>query len=109
MAALSVDELLPRFQKVQRCEIPIFNWYVTAGAVRREITLDEGAVAATFDPRGVACPPVEGEPRTADTAFTAPAGTDDDPLPEGGVVHAWVVMRDGRGGTAVRAFDLPVE
>ncbi|MBM4283509.1 MAG: hypothetical protein FJ137_23135 [Deltaproteobacteria bacterium] len=109
MAALSVDELLPRFQKVQRCEIPIFNWYVTAGKVRREITLAEGAVADTFDPRGVACPPVEGEPRTADTAFTAPAGTDDDPLPEGGVVHAWVVMRDGRGGTAVRAFDLPVE
>ena len=37
------------------------------------------------------------------------AVTDDDPLPADGVVHAWVVMRDGRGGTAVRAFALPVE
>jgi hypothetical protein len=109
MAALSVDDLLPRFEKVQRCEIPIFNWYVTAGKVRREITLDEGVVTDVFDARGVACPPVEGDPRTPDTQFTAPAGTDDDPLPDDGVVHAWVVLRDGRGGTAVKSFDLPVE
>jgi hypothetical protein len=109
MSALPIDELLPRFEKVQRCEIPIFNWYVTAGRVRREVTLDEGVVTTVFDPRGVACPPVEGDPRTADTEFIAPSGTDDDPLPDDGVVHAWVVLRDGRGGTAVRAFDLPVE
>ena len=109
MAALTVDELLPRFEKVQRCEIPTFNWYVTAGKVRREITLDEGVVTDVFDARGIACPPVEGDPRTADTEFTAPAGTDEDPLPDDGVVHAWVVLRDGRGGTAVKSFDLPVE
>jgi hypothetical protein len=109
MAALTVDELLPRFEKVQRCEIPTFNWFVTAGRVRREITLDEGVVTRVFDPRGIACPPVEGEPRTPDTEFTVPAGTDEDPLPDDGVVHAWVVLRDGRGGTAVKSFDLPVE
>jgi hypothetical protein len=109
MSKLSVEDVLPRFEKVQRCEVPLFNWFVTAGSLRREVTLDEGVVTEVFDERRVPCPAVEGEPRTPETLFTAPAGTEEDPLPDEGVVHAWVVMRDGRGGTAVHSFDLPVE
>ena len=108
LEALGVDELLTRFKRQQRCEIPTFNWYVTAGAVRREISLDEGIIARVYDARGVDCPAVEGDVRSAETEFTAPAGDEDDPLPADGVVHAWVVLRDGRGGSAVRAFDLPI-
>ena len=109
LGEVSVDELLPRFQRVQRCEIPTFNWFATAGSVRREITLDEGVVARVYDGRGVDCPPVEGDARTPETEFTAPTGEEDDPLPEDGVLRGWVVVRDGRGGTAVRAFELDVE
>ncbi len=108
-ADADVDELLTRFRREQRCEVPTFNWYISAGKVRREITLDESVIARVFDERGVDCPPVEGELRSADTEFTAPTGDEDDPIPEGGVIHAWVVLRDGRGGTAVRSFDLSIE
>jgi len=108
LEALGVDELLTRFERQQRCEIPTFNWYVTAGAVRREITLDEGIISRVYDARGVDCPAVEGDVRTAETEFTAPTGDDDDPLPADGIVHGWVVLRDGRGGAAVRSFDLPI-
>lgn len=108
LEALGVDELLTRFKRQQRCEIPTFNWYVTAGTVRREITLDEGIIARVYDARGVDCPAVEGDVRTAETEFTAPTGEEDDPLPEDGIVHGWVVLRDGRGGAAVRSFDLPI-
>jgi hypothetical protein len=38
--------------------------------------------------------------------FTAPSG---DEIPSDGVVHGWLVMRDGRGGTAYTSFDLVVE
>jgi hypothetical protein len=108
LAELDTDELLARFERQQRCEIPTFNWFVTAGRVRREVTVDEGIIGRVYDARGVACPAVEGDLRTADTEYTAPTGDEDDPLPEDDVVHAWVVMRDGRGGTAFRSFDLPI-
>ena len=108
-AALDIDELLTRFERQQRCEIPTFNWYVTAGRIRREITVDEGIIARVYDERGVACPAVEGDLRTAETEYTAPTGDDEeDPLPADGVVHGWVVLRDGRGGTATLSFDLPI-
>jgi hypothetical protein len=108
-ADADLDELLKRFRREQRCEVPTFNWYVSAGRVRREITLDESVVERVFDERGVDCPPVEGDIRTADTEFTAPTGEEGDSFPEDGVIHAWVVLRDGRGGTAVRSFDLNFE
>lgn len=108
VAALEPAELTSRFERLQRCEIPVYNWFVTAGHLRREITLDEGVIERVYDERGVSCPAVEGEVRTPDTQFTVPTGDDDDPLPEGGVIHAWVVMRDGRGGTAFRSFDLVI-
>jgi hypothetical protein len=105
----SLEDLLARFERVQRCEIPVFSWFVTAGLMRQDTTLDEGVLERVFDPRGVPCPPVEGEAREPEAEFTAPTGDDGDPLPKGGVVHAWVVLRDGRGGTATRSFDLPLE
>lgn len=108
LSDVDTDELLSRFERQQRCEIPTFNWFVTAGKVRREVTVDEGIIGRVYDQRGVACPAVEGALRTADTEYTAPTGDEDDPLPEDDVVHAWVVLRDGRGGTAFRSFDLPV-
>lgn len=108
LAAVETEELLSRFERQQRCEIPTYTWYVTAGRVRRENTVDEGVIGRVFDPRGVDCPAVEGDLRTADTAFIAPTGGADDPLPPDGVVHVWVVLRDGRGGTAVRTLDLPI-
>jgi hypothetical protein len=104
-----LDDLLARFERVQRCEIPVFNWYVTAGSLRRESTLDESVIARVFDPRGVPCPPVEGDVRAPEAEFTAPTGDEGDPVPDDGVVHAWAVLRDGRGGTAVRAFDMTIE
>jgi hypothetical protein len=104
-----MEELLGRFQKVQRCEIPTFSWFVTHGRVRRDTTVDEGVVARVYDARGIDCPAVEGEERAPEVEYTAPAGSKEDPLPEDGLVRAWVVMRDGRGGTAVRAFDFTVE
>ncbi|MDP2343033.1 MAG: hypothetical protein Q8O67_18905 [Deltaproteobacteria bacterium] len=109
LAALGAEDLLARFARVERCEVPLFNWYVSAGELDREITLDESVISRVFDPRGVACPPVEGEVLAPEVEFTAPTGDKDDPLPEDDVVHGWVVLRDGRGGTAVRSFDLPVE
>ena len=108
LAAVETEELLSRFERQQRCEIPTYNWYVTAGRVRREITVDEGIIGRVYDARGVDCPAVEGDLRTADTEFVAPTGGEEDPLPVDGIVHGWVVLRDGRGGTAVRAFDLPI-
>jgi hypothetical protein len=108
LAGVGVEELLARFRRVGRCEIPTYTWYVSAGRVRREVTVDEGAIARVFDPRGVPCPALEGDLRTADTEYTAPAGDDGDPLPGDGTVHVWVVARDGRGGTAVRELSLPV-
>lgn len=104
-----LDDLLARFEKVQRCEIPVFSWFVTHGRMRRDTTLDEDVLARVYDPRGVPCPPVEGEPREPFGLYTPPVGDDVDPKPADGVVHAWVVLRDGRGGTAVRAFDLTLE
>jgi hypothetical protein len=109
LKALDVDALLSRFTREARCEVPVFNWYVTAGALRREITLDESVITRVFDEQGVACPPVEGDVRAPEAEFTAPTGEEGDPVPDDGVVHGWVVVRDGRGGTAVRSFDLPID
>ena len=109
LGALDVDDLVHRFERQGRCEIPVFNWYVSAGELKREITLDESVINRVFDARGIACPPVEGEARVAEVQYTAPTGEEGDPLPDDGVVHGWVVLRDGRGGTAVRTFDLPLE
>lgn len=102
------DDFLKRFEKVQRCEIPTFSWFVTHGRLRRETTLDEGVLKRVYDVRKVDCPPVEGEARTAQAEYTPPTGEEDDPMPEDGVVHGWVVMRDGRGGTATRSFDFVI-
>lgn len=110
LAAIKPDELLLRFKRRQRCEVPVYNWFVTAGHLRNEITVDEGVIARVYDERGVDCPAIEGELRNPEANFTVPTGDDEaDPLPADGVVHAWVVMRDGRGGTAVRSFDLPID
>lgn len=103
---LSDEELLARFEKVRRCEVPVFSWFVTGGTLRRDTTVDERVVAGEFKQRGVECPPVEGEARRPEVRFTAPTGED---LPSDGIVHGWVVMRDGRGGTAYTSFDLTVE
>lgn len=107
--AVPTEELLTRFEKVQRCEVPTFSWFVTHGRVRRDTTLDESVVERVYAPRGIDCPPIEGEERAPEAQYTAPTGDEGDPLPVDGVVHGWVVMRDGRGGTAVRAFELTVE
>lgn len=108
MAELTVDDVVRRVTRVQRCEIPTFNWFVSAGRLRQEFTVDEGVVSRVFDVRGVDCPSLDGDARSPEVVYVAPAGDEEDPLPESGVVHAWVVVRDGRGGTAVQAFDLPV-
>ncbi len=108
MADVTVDDVLRRVTRVQRCEIPTFNWFVTSGRLRQEFTVDEGVVARAFDGRGIDCPSLDGEARTPEAVYVAPAGDEEDPLPESGVVHAWVVVRDGRGGTAVQAFELPI-
>jgi hypothetical protein len=104
----SVESLLERFTRVQRCEVPVFNWFTTQGDFRSDITLDEAAISRVFDPRGVPCPPVEGEARFPEAQWTAPTGDDGDELPDDGVVHGWVVMRDGRGGVAHLSFDLAI-
>lgn len=103
---LSDEELLTRFEKVRRCELPVFSWFVTGGTLRRETTVDERVVAGEFKQRGIECPPVEGEVRRPEVRFTAPSG---DEIPSDGLVRGWVVMRDGRGGTAYTSFDLTIE
>ncbi len=103
---ISEDELLQRFEKVQRCEIPVFSWYATAGDLRREDTVDETVIERVYDPRGVPCPALEGEIREPQVRFVAPAA--DDVNLDAGIIHVWVVMRDGRGGSAFRAFDVPL-
>ena len=110
--SIPIDDLVHRFSKVQRCEIPTFSWFITAGTLERDNTLDEGVVARVFDPKGVDCPPIEGDVRRPEVKYTPPTNATADPqdrIPKDGVVHAWVVMRDGRGGTAVRSFDFSVE
>ncbi len=102
-----LEELVARFAKVQRCEIPTFSWYVTHGSVRRDTTVDEGVVQRVFDPRGVDCPDIEGDERVAPVEYTPPA--EGDRVPADGVVRAWVVLRDGRGGAAVRSFSFRFE
>ncbi|OGQ22950.1 MAG: hypothetical protein A2138_10750 [Deltaproteobacteria bacterium RBG_16_71_12] len=102
-----LEDLLERFEKVQRCEIPTFSWFVTHGSVRRDTTIDEGVVQRVFDARGVDCPDVEGEERVAPVRYQPPV--DDEPVPADGVVRGWVVLRDGRGGTATRAFSFRFE
>ena len=102
-----MEDLLSRFEKVQRCEIPTFSWFVTHGSVRRDTTIDEGVVKRVFDERGVDCPPVDGDERVAPVQYTAPV--DDDPVPADGVVRGWVVLRDGRGGVATRDFSFRLE
>ena len=112
LSKLSVDELLPRFHKVQRCEIPVFSWYATGGHFEEGITLDEHVVDTVYPPRGVTCPPLEGDVQEPAVQFRAPSGKTasdlEDTLPVDGIVHAWVVMRDGRGGTAATSFTLKV-
>jgi hypothetical protein len=104
LAELTPEALEQRVEVVQRCEIPVFSWFITSGRVRRETTQDESVITNVFDPQGIACPTIEGEIRTADTAYTPPDGSEEQPLPADGVVHGWVVLRDGRGGVAVRDF-----
>ncbi len=98
-------EKAQRFVVEAQCEIPTFQWYVTGGILRRELTRDVHVVTQVYAPRGVTCPEVPPDALTPGVLFTWPeegeAVVDD-------VVHAWVVMRDGRGGTAVRAFDIGV-
>lgn len=103
---LSDEELLGRFSRVRRCEIPVFSWYVTAGTLRRETTVDERVIGTVYEEQGEDCPPVEGEARRPEVRFTAPEGDD---VPGDGLVRAWVVLRDGRGGTDWRAFELPID
>jgi hypothetical protein len=106
LGELSDEELLDRFERVRRCEVPVFSWYVTAGELRRETTLDERVVADLYEAeRAIACPPVEGEARRPEVRFTAPEGDD---IPDDGIVRAWVVLRDGRGGTDFRSFELSI-
>lgn len=102
-----MEELLQRFEKVQRCEIPAFSWFVTHGSVRRDTTLDEGVLGRVFDPRGVDCPEVEGDEHLPTVRYHPPV--DDEPVPADGQVRGWVVMRDGRGGTATRSFSFRLE
>ena len=108
-SAIPVDDLIARFEKVQRCEIPTFSWFVTHGRVRRDTTLDESVVQRVFDERGIDCPPVEGEERAPEVEYTPPTGEEGDEIPADGLVRGWVVMRDGRGGAAVRSFEFTVE
>lgn len=103
---LDDEEVLERLEKVRRCEVPVFSWFVTGGRLRRDTTVDERVVAGSFAERGLECPPVEGAPRRPEVLFTAPSG---DEIPSDGVVHGWLVMRDGRGGTAYTSFDLVIE
>ena len=109
VASLDVDDLLTRFERQRRCEIPVYNWFVTGGRLRRDVTLDEAAISRVYDARGVDCPAVEGDVRTPEAILTVPTGDEDDPLPDDGIIHTWVVLRDGRGGTAVSTIDLPIE
>jgi hypothetical protein len=106
LSELGEEELKKRLKKVERCEIPIFSWFVTAGTLRRGTTVDERVVEDFFADDGQTCPPVEGEIRRPEVRYTAPEGEE---IPNDGVVHGWVVMRDGRGGTATHAFELYVE
>lgn len=104
LAALEEEELLARFSRVRRCEVPVFSWYVTEGTLRRETTVDERVIAARYAPAGETCEPIEGKPRRPEVRFTAP-----ERAPQGGLIHAWVILRDGRGGTDWHAFTLEVE
>ena len=106
---IPIEDLIARFQKVQRCEIPTFTWFVTHGRVRRDTTLDESVMARVFDARGVDCPAVEGDTRAPEVEYTPPTGEKDDLPPSDGIIRGWVVMRDGRGGTDVRSFEFTLE
>lgn len=105
LSELDDDELLSRFSRVRRCEIPVFSWYVTAGALRRETTVDERVLSEVFAPMGETCPAIEGEVRRPEVRFTAPDEAD---LPADGLIRGWVVLRDGRGGTDWRSFEVTI-
>jgi hypothetical protein len=100
-------EILRRFTRVDRCEIPVFSWYATTGRFTRETTVDERVVDTRF--AAGECAAVEGERRRPEVELTAPSGETDSPedvVPADGVIHAFVVLRDGRGGTAFQEFTL---
>lgn len=108
---LSEGELIARSSRVRRCEIPVFSWFVTGGQLQHDTSLDERVVKGVYlEERGVRCPAAEGTaegaPRRPEVRYIAPKGAD---APPGGVVRAWVVMRDGRGGTAFTSFEMHLE
>lgn len=106
LAALTPEDLLGRFEKVRRCEIPVFSWFVTAGEMRNEITVDERVVDTVYAPQLIACPAIEGDVRRPESVYRAPKA---DQIPdEGLLVHAWVVLRDGRGGVDTQHFSFTV-
>ena len=103
LAGLSQDEILARLQKVRRCEVPIFSWYVTAGILQQETTADERVLTDIHAFRGESCPPLQGETRRPEVQFTAPEDLDDEER-----VHIWAVMRDGRGGTDAHHLEMSI-
>lgn len=89
LESLEETELLARFNRVLRCELPLYSWFASAGDLVNQNTLDETLLESLYVP--FACPEIEGAPRSPEVRFTAPA--------EAGEMHIWLVMRDGRGGT----------
>lgn len=102
---LSGAQLLEHLGTEPRCEVPAFSWYVTAGVLQSEVSVDEQGMIGSFAGRGIECPASPSTPRRPEIQFTAPSS-----IPSGAVatVHGVVVIRDGRGGTDFFAFDLPV-
>ncbi|MFZ9886440.1 MAG: hypothetical protein ACO3JL_02965 [Myxococcota bacterium] len=102
---LTGEQLLSHLRTEARCEVPAFSWYVTAGVLQSEGSVDEQVLLGAFAERGLSCPPLPSVARRPEVRFTAPEATASG-APS--VVHGFVVMRDGRGGTDFFAFDLPL-
>lgn len=102
---LTGEQLVAQLGADARCEVPAFSWYVTAGVLQSEVSVDEQVLLGSFAARGIECPPLASAPRRPEVQFTAPSSSPSDAAI---VVHGFVVMRDGRGGTDFFAFDLPV-
>ena len=91
-------ELLSRFSKALRCEVPRYSWFVSGGTLVAENTLDEEILERAF--ANLACPKSDRDLQDGSVRFKAPL--------EAGPLRIWTVMRDGRGGTDVFERTLEV-
>jgi len=83
------------------------SWYATSGSFEHDTTGVGGTATETFDTDNETWKPT-GADTAAPQTFTDNTWTPDTSADTSGVVHMWLVLHDGRGGTDFAAYDFIV-